>query len=111
LYHHIGLYAYRRAALERFVTLPPSPLERRERLEQLRALGAGMRIDVAIVASVPLRGETPPELEKARTLLSASQGGSRYEHPCIGHCVGCGNDDPGARGAHVGLMHGARVDG
>ena len=49
LYHHIGLYAYRRAALERFVALPPSPLERRERLEQLRALEAGMRIDAEIV--------------------------------------------------------------
>ena len=49
LYHHIGLYAYRRAALERFVELPPSPLEQREKLEQLRALEAGMRIDVAIV--------------------------------------------------------------
>ena len=49
LYHHIGLYAYRRAALERFVALPPSPLERREKLEQLRLLEAGMRIDVAIV--------------------------------------------------------------
>jgi len=72
LYHHIGLYAYRRAALERFVALPPSPLERRERLEQLRALEAGMRIDVAIVASVPLGVDTPQELEKARTLLSPS---------------------------------------
>src|SRR5215475_7035608 len=72
LYHHIGLYAYRRPALERFVALPPSPLERRERLEQLRALEAGMRIDVAIVASVPLGVDTPQELEKARTLLSPS---------------------------------------
>src|SRR5262245_36782725 len=72
LYHHIGLYAYRRAALERFVALPPSPLEQRERLEQLRALEAGMRIDVAIVASVPLGVDTPQELEKARTLLSPS---------------------------------------
>ena len=51
LYHHIGLYAFRRAALERFVALPPSPLEKREKLEQLRALEAGMRIDVAIVDS------------------------------------------------------------
>ena len=59
LYHHIGLYAYRRAALERFVALPPSPLELRERLEQLRALEAGMRIDVAIVDSVPLGVDTP----------------------------------------------------
>jgi 3-deoxy-manno-octulosonate cytidylyltransferase (CMP-KDO synthetase) len=70
LYHHIGLYAYRRAALERFVSLKPSPLERRERLEQLRALEAGMRIDVETVASVPLGVDTPEDLERARELLS-----------------------------------------
>jgi 3-deoxy-manno-octulosonate cytidylyltransferase (CMP-KDO synthetase) len=70
LYHHIGLYAYRRAALERFVALPPSALERRERLEQLRALEAGMRIDVTIVDSVPLGVDTPEELERARVLLA-----------------------------------------
>jgi 3-deoxy-manno-octulosonate cytidylyltransferase (CMP-KDO synthetase) len=70
LYHHIGLYAYRRAALERFVSLPPSPLERREKLEQLRALEAGMRIDVAIVDSVPLGVDTPEDLEKAREILA-----------------------------------------
>jgi 3-deoxy-manno-octulosonate cytidylyltransferase (CMP-KDO synthetase) len=70
LYHHIGLYAYRREALERFVKLPPSTLEKRERLEQLRALEAGMRIDVALVDSVPLGVDTPEELAKARTLLS-----------------------------------------
>ena len=70
LYHHIGLYAYRRAALERFVALPPSRLEQRERLEQLRALEAGMRIDVAIVASVPLGVDTPEDLERARALLA-----------------------------------------
>jgi 3-deoxy-manno-octulosonate cytidylyltransferase (CMP-KDO synthetase) len=69
LYHHIGLYAYRRAALERFVKLPPSPLELREKLEQLRALEAGMRIDVAIVDSVPLGVDTPEDLEVARSLL------------------------------------------
>jgi 3-deoxy-manno-octulosonate cytidylyltransferase (CMP-KDO synthetase) len=69
LYHHIGLYAYRRAALERFVKLPPSPLEQRERLEQLRALEAGMRIDVAIVDSVPLGVDTPEDLETARAML------------------------------------------
>jgi 3-deoxy-manno-octulosonate cytidylyltransferase (CMP-KDO synthetase) len=73
LYHHIGLYAYRRAALERFVSLPPSPLERRERLEQLRALEAGMRIDAAIVATVPLGVDTPDDLERAREILSSSQ--------------------------------------
>ena len=70
LYHHIGLYAYRRAALARFVRLPPSPLEQREKLEQLRALEAGMRIDVAIVDSVPLGVDTPEDLERARALLS-----------------------------------------
>jgi 3-deoxy-manno-octulosonate cytidylyltransferase (CMP-KDO synthetase) len=69
LYHHIGLYAYRRAALERFVKLPPSPLEQRERLEQLRALEAGMRIDVTIVDTVPLGVDTPEDLETARSLL------------------------------------------
>jgi 3-deoxy-manno-octulosonate cytidylyltransferase (CMP-KDO synthetase) len=69
LYHHIGLYAYRRAALERFVKLKPSPLEQRERLEQLRALEAGMRIDVTIVASAPLGVDTPADLEAARTML------------------------------------------
>ncbi len=69
-YHHIGLYAYRRAALERFVALPPSPNERRERLEQLRALDAGMRIDVALVTSVPLGVDTPEELARARALLA-----------------------------------------
>ncbi|MFX3733536.1 cytidylyltransferase domain-containing protein, partial [Streptococcus suis] len=62
LYHHIGLYAYRRAALQRFVSLGPSPLEPRERLEQLRALEAGMRIDVEIVDSVPLGVDTQEDL-------------------------------------------------
>lgn len=70
LYHHIGLYAYRRAALARFVSLRPSPLEKRERLEQLRALEAGMRIDVEIVRSVPLGVDTPEDLERARALIS-----------------------------------------
>jgi 3-deoxy-manno-octulosonate cytidylyltransferase (CMP-KDO synthetase) len=70
LYHHIGLYAYRRPALERFVKLPPSPLERRERLEQLRALEAGMRIDIALVDGVPLGVDTPEDLEKARAMLT-----------------------------------------
>jgi 3-deoxy-manno-octulosonate cytidylyltransferase (CMP-KDO synthetase) len=73
LYHHIGLYAYRRKALERFVSIPPSTLERRERLEQLRALEAGMRIDAAIVATVPLGVDTPDDLERARDMLSSSQ--------------------------------------
>lgn len=70
LYHHIGLYAYRRAALERFVSLPPSPLEMREKLEQLRALEAGMRIDVAVVDAVPLGVDTPEHLARARALLA-----------------------------------------
>jgi 3-deoxy-manno-octulosonate cytidylyltransferase (CMP-KDO synthetase) len=70
LYHHIGLYAFRRAALDRFVALPPSPLEMREKLEQLRALEAGMRIDVAIVDTVPLGVDTPEDLETARAMLT-----------------------------------------
>ena len=68
-YHHIGLYAYRRAALEKFISLPPSDNEKREKLEQLRALDAGMRIDVAIVDSVPLGVDAPDDLEKAREML------------------------------------------
>jgi 3-deoxy-manno-octulosonate cytidylyltransferase (CMP-KDO synthetase) len=69
LYHHIGIYAYRREALERFVSLPPSPLELREKLEQLRALEAGMRINVGLVDTVPLGVDTPRDLERARELL------------------------------------------
>jgi len=69
LFHHIGIYAYTRAALARFVALPPSPLELREKLEQLRALEAGMSIAVARVDSVPLSVDTPADLEKARRLL------------------------------------------
>lgn len=70
LYHHIGLYAYRRAALQRFVQLKPSVLETRERLEQLRALEAGMRIDAEIVEAVPLGVDSPADLERAREILS-----------------------------------------
>jgi 3-deoxy-manno-octulosonate cytidylyltransferase (CMP-KDO synthetase) len=69
LLHHIGLYAYRRQALERFVSLPPSHLEQQEKLEQLRALAAGMRIDVAVVDAVPLGVDTPADLARARVLL------------------------------------------
>jgi 3-deoxy-manno-octulosonate cytidylyltransferase (CMP-KDO synthetase) len=69
-YHHIGLYAYRRPALARFVALPPSPLEIREKLEQLRALEAGMRIDVTVVDSVPLGVDTPHDLDTARQMLA-----------------------------------------
>lgn len=72
LYHHIGLYAFRRAALSRFVDLPPSVLEQRERLEQLRALENGMRIEVALVETVPLGVDTPADLERARALLTPS---------------------------------------
>lgn len=69
LYHHIGIYAYKRDALKRFVSLPPSPLEKREKLEQLRALEAGMRIDAAIVDTVPLGVDTPADLERARAII------------------------------------------
>lgn len=74
LYHHIGLYAYRRPALEKFVSLPPSTLEKREKLEQLRALEAGMRIDVAIVDTVPLGVDTLETLEKVRSSSHFLQG-------------------------------------
>ncbi|MBF0094672.1 MAG: 3-deoxy-manno-octulosonate cytidylyltransferase [Alphaproteobacteria bacterium] len=70
LFHHIGLYAYRREALGRFVALPPGVLELRERLEQLRALENGMRIDAALVDTVPLGVDTPADLERARALLA-----------------------------------------
>ncbi|MGB6638697.1 MAG: 3-deoxy-manno-octulosonate cytidylyltransferase [Bradyrhizobium sp.] len=71
-YHHIGLYAFRRAALERYVRLPPSPLEQQEKLEQLRALEAGMRIDIGIVDTVPRGVDTPADLEATRQLLAKS---------------------------------------
>lgn len=69
LWHHIGLYAWRRTALKRFVALPPSPLERREKLEQLRALEAGMRIAAVAVDAVPLGVDTPEDLERAREMM------------------------------------------
>ncbi|MDX1739613.1 MAG: 3-deoxy-manno-octulosonate cytidylyltransferase, partial [Alphaproteobacteria bacterium] len=69
LYHHIGLYGYTRNALERFVSLPPGILEQREKLEQLRALEAGMRIDAALVDTVPLGVDTAEDLERARKML------------------------------------------
>ncbi len=71
LYHHIGLYTYRRAALDRFVSLPPAELEKREKLEQLRALENGMVIAVALVNGVPLGVDTPEDLERARLVLGA----------------------------------------
>ncbi|RTL67858.1 MAG: 3-deoxy-manno-octulosonate cytidylyltransferase [Hyphomicrobiales bacterium] len=70
LYHHIGIYGYRRMALERFVSLKPSPLELREKLEQLRAIEDGMRIDVSLVDTVPLGVDTPADLARARQLLA-----------------------------------------
>jgi 3-deoxy-manno-octulosonate cytidylyltransferase (CMP-KDO synthetase) len=70
-YHHIGIYAYRRTALETFVALPPGPRELDRRLEQLRALDAGMRIDVALVDTVPHGVDTPADLERARVLLAS----------------------------------------
>lgn len=72
-YHHIGIYAYRRSALERFVALPPSPLEKREKLEQLRALEAGMKISAALVDTVPLGVDTPEDLRRIRELFDASK--------------------------------------
>ena len=74
LYHHVGIYAYRRAALDRFVSLPQSPLEKRESLEQLRALENGMRIDAMIIDQVPRGVDTPPDLERARALLQSRPG-------------------------------------
>ncbi len=72
LYHHIGIYAYRRSALERFVSMRPSVLEMREKLEQLRALEGGMRIDVTLVDTVPLGVDTPADLARARKLLKSA---------------------------------------
>jgi 3-deoxy-manno-octulosonate cytidylyltransferase (CMP-KDO synthetase) len=71
LFHHIGLYAYRRTALARFMALPPGTLETREKLEQLRALEAGMRIDAIVIDDLPLGVDTPADLERARAVLSA----------------------------------------
>jgi 3-deoxy-manno-octulosonate cytidylyltransferase (CMP-KDO synthetase) len=72
LLHHIGLYAYRRLALARFVALPASRLEQREKLEQLRALEAGMRIDIVIVDDVPLGVDTPHDLDRARAIIAGA---------------------------------------
>jgi 3-deoxy-manno-octulosonate cytidylyltransferase (CMP-KDO synthetase) len=72
VYHHIGIYAYRRAALERLAVLPPSPLEQRERLEQLRALENGLSIGVALVDTIPLGVDTPKDLERARAMFAGS---------------------------------------
>ncbi len=77
LYHHIGLYGFRRAALERFVKLPPGVLEQREKLEQLRALEAGMRIDIELVDTVPFGVDSPDDLVRARQMLSGIANGDR----------------------------------
>ena len=69
MYHHVGLYAYRRDALARYAAAPASPLEKRESLEQLRALSLGMRIEVGIIDTVPLGVDTPEDLEQARKVL------------------------------------------
>lgn len=69
-YHHIGIYAYTRDALDRFIALPQSPLEQREKLEQLRALEAGMRIDVTVVDTIPLGVDTPADLQKAKDIIA-----------------------------------------
>jgi 3-deoxy-manno-octulosonate cytidylyltransferase (CMP-KDO synthetase) len=79
LYHHIGLYAYRRKALQRFVGLTPSPLEMREKLEQLRALEAGMRIDAVVVDDVPLGVDTPHDLDRAREIIAARASDPKVE--------------------------------
>ncbi len=71
LFHHVGVYAYRRRALARFVSLPPSPLEIREKLEQLRALEDGMRIDARVISHVPRGVDTPGDLDRARAALAA----------------------------------------
>ena len=73
LYHHIGIYAYQRDALAQFVRLPPGVLEQRERLEQLRALEAGMRIDVTLVDTLPLGVDTPADLERIRKVLGINR--------------------------------------
>lgn len=71
---HHGIYAYRRAALERFCAAPPSPLEQRERLEQLRALEMGMQIWAAVLAEAPLSVDNPADLERARAHARALAG-------------------------------------
>ncbi len=90
LYHHIGLYAYRRKVLDKFVQLPPSPLEKRERLEQLRALEAGMHIEVVKVDTVPLGVDTPEELKRAEEMMESTSSAplkKTYDLVGIGHAI------------------------
>ncbi len=68
-FHHIGIYSYKIKALERFTTLAPSPMEKKEKLEQLRALENGMRIDAVLVNTIPLGVDSPEDLKKAREIL------------------------------------------
>jgi prephenate dehydratase len=108
LYHHIGLYAYRRTALAKFVHLPPSPLERREKLEQLRALEAGMRIDVAIVGSVPLGVDTAEDLERARVMLTSPSNPSAQSPEFTGTTCNSGNPMAAATAALKIVFQGER---
>jgi 3-deoxy-manno-octulosonate cytidylyltransferase (CMP-KDO synthetase) len=71
-WHHLGIYAYRRAALDRYISLPPSPLEQREQLEQLRALEDGMRISCVRMEHGPFGVDTAEDLERARSILAAA---------------------------------------
>jgi 3-deoxy-manno-octulosonate cytidylyltransferase (CMP-KDO synthetase) len=66
VWRHVGIYGYRRAALERFNAAPPSPLELREKLEQLRALELGLSIWAAVAEAAPISVDTPADLEQAR---------------------------------------------
>jgi 3-deoxy-manno-octulosonate cytidylyltransferase (CMP-KDO synthetase) len=66
VWRHLGIYAYRRVALDRFTATPPSPLEQREKLEQLRALEMGLSIWAAVVDTAPISVDTPEDLEAAR---------------------------------------------
>jgi 3-deoxy-manno-octulosonate cytidylyltransferase (CMP-KDO synthetase) len=72
-WHHIGVYAYRRTALEKFVTLPVSAREKERSLEQMRALDNGMKIAVVKVDTVPLGVDTPADLEIARRMLKVTK--------------------------------------
>ena len=73
VWRHIGVYGYRREALKRFCAAPPSPLERREKLEQLRALELGLSIWAAVIAEAPISVDNPADLEAARALVQTSK--------------------------------------